>query len=250
MNVEFEHFDPESFSFREDPVLVIENFWTTEERKYFRQAMRRATWRELSRMTPLREAFPNCGNWVKAGIAPAEAKVFLDRLALPCITAYIESFPNIARRHMSFNYYSYSAGDCLLTHDDTMQATDRVSLAQGPCLPLRRLALVAYLHDEWQPDWGGELIIYRSTQGQRAQSNLTITHCVAPQPGSVVIFTVPRFHRVSRVDPMCGDSKRLSIAGWFMTEHDDRPVLPPLCSETTQLTAGRGSGINRGVRCG
>jgi hypothetical protein len=27
MQVEFEHFDPERFSFQEDPILVIENFF-------------------------------------------------------------------------------------------------------------------------------------------------------------------------------------------------------------------------------
>jgi SM-20-related protein len=32
------------------------------------------------------------------------------------------------------------------------------------------------------------------------------------------MFTVPRFHRVCRVDPMAGQHRRLSIAGWFMTE--------------------------------
>jgi SM-20-related protein len=33
------------------------------------------------------------------------------------------------------------------------------------------------------------------------------------------MFTVPRFHRVCRVDPTAGQHRRLSIAGWFMTEH-------------------------------
>ena len=33
----------------------------------------------------------------------------------------MESFPNITGRHMGFNYYSYAAGDSLLTHDDTDQ---------------------------------------------------------------------------------------------------------------------------------
>jgi SM-20-related protein len=49
--------------------------------------------------------------------------------------------------------------------------------------------------------------------------DLSITHCIAPRPGSLVMFTVPRFHRVCRVDHTAGRHKRLSIAGWFMTEH-------------------------------
>jgi SM-20-related protein len=34
-----------------------------------------------------------------------------------------------------------------------------------------------------------------------------------------VILSVPRFHRVARVDALAGANRRLSIAGWFMTEH-------------------------------
>lgn len=220
MQVRFEDFRPESFSFHEHPVLVIENFWTSAERNYFRQAMHRARWKRLGEMAHLRETFPLCGDWAKAEIAQMEAQIFLERLAFPCIMVYMESFPNIVRRHMSFNYYSYAAGDCLLTHDDTMQANGADERIRTPCAPLRRLAVVAYLHDEWQPDWGGELIIYRSTEEQKAQPNLTVTHCIAPLPGSVVVFTVPRFHRVCRVDPASGNNKRLSIAGWFMTEQE------------------------------
>lgn len=218
MQVEFEHFDPERFSFHENPVLVIENFWTNEERQHFQDAMRQAAWKSLREIQHLHEAFPDCGNWLKADIARAEAAIFLDRLALPCIMHYVESFPNIVRRHMNFNYYSYGAGDCLLTHDDTAQAENSAVLAEGSS-PLRRLALVTYLHDEWQPDWGGELIIYRLRPGQHTRSDLEITHCITPNPGSLVLFTVPRFHRVCRVDSVSGDSKRLSIGGWFMTEH-------------------------------
>jgi SM-20-related protein len=225
MQVEFEHFDPERFSFHEHPVLVIENFWTDEERQYFQHAMHRAAWKALRENRHLHETFPDCGNWLKADIARAEATVFLNRLTLPCIMRYVESFPHIARRHMNFNYYSYGAGDCLLTHDDTAQAEDSVTPTQR-AYPLRRLALVTYLHDEWQPDWGGELIIYRSIPGQDTRSDLAITHCIAPKPGSLVLFTVPRFHRVCRVDSVSGDHKRLSIGGWFMTEHDVPTALP------------------------
>ncbi len=219
MQVEFHQFDPERFSFHEDPVLVIEKFWTAGERQYFRQAMQRAAWKSLREMRHLRESFPSCGDWLKADIARTEARTFLERLAFPCIARYVESFPDVARRHMNFNYYSYGAGDCLLTHDDTAQAGLTAESVQHSS-PLRRLALVTYLHDEWQPDWGGELILYRPVSGQQTRSNLAITHCIAPQPGSLVMFTVPRFHRVCRVDAVCGDHKRLSIGGWFMTEHD------------------------------
>ena len=143
-------------------------------------------------MGTLRELFQNCGNWQKADLARADAAIFLNRLALPCIKPYVESFPNIVGRHLNFNYYSYGAGDCLLTHDDTAQAEDAGGLTERAS-PLRRLALVTYLHDEWQPDWGGELIIYRTQPGQRNESDLVITHCIAPKPGSLVLITFPDF---------------------------------------------------------
>ena len=226
MQVAFDQFDAERFSFHDHPVLVIEDFWTEEEQHYFRQAMQRAAWTSLRDMRILHEVFPNCGNWQKADLARADAAVFLDRVALPCIKTYVESFPNIARRHLNFNYYSYGAGDCLLTHDDTPQAGDLRELTERPS-PVRRLALVTYLHDEWHPDWGGELIIYRTQPGQRIQDDLAITHCIAPKPGSLVLFTVPRFHRVCRVDSVSGTHKRLSVGGWFMTEQEVLSREPP-----------------------
>lgn len=207
----------DAFSFHRDSVLVIDNFWTREERAFLRDGMREARWKALADLPNVRSDFPHSGNWAKAAMEGAQARLFLDRVSLPCIRDYIESFPNIRQRHLSFNYYAYAAGDCLPTHDDTVQGHPMT----GARSPLRRLALATYLHDEWHPDWGGELVIYspkpRSGSGR---PELTITHCIAPQPGSLVLFTVPRLHRVCRVDPLAGMSKRLSIAGWFMTEHD------------------------------
>ena len=58
----------------------------------------------------------------------------------------------------------------------------------------------------------------RQEQGSE-QSDLDVTHCIEPWPGSLVMFTVPRFHRICRVDRVAGEGRRLSIAGWFMTEH-------------------------------
>lgn len=208
--------DLEAFSFHQTPVLVIENFWSAEERSQFRAAMQRANWNQLQDLSHVRQDFPNSGNWAKAEIAQPQGQMLLSRLQLPCIHQYIESFPNIIRRHMGFSYYSYGAGDCLLTHDDTNQGHPTA----GKPAPLRRLALVTYFHEEWECDWGGELMIY-AVEGTRhdGKSDLAITHCIAPKPGSLVMFTVPRFHRVCRVDHTAGDHKRLSVAGWFMTEH-------------------------------
>jgi len=208
--------DMRSFSFRRSPVVVVENFWSPDERQYFREKMNQASWKSLSDLPNVREDFPNSGNWAKAEISPEEAQRFLSRLQLSCIRDYIESFPNIIGRHVGFNYYSYSAGDCLLTHDDT----DQGRLVEGRRAPQRRIAVVTYFHEKWQPDWGGELIIYERRADRGGDTtDLMPTHCIEPRPGSLVMFTVPRFHRVCRVDPTAGRHRRLSIAGWFMTEH-------------------------------
>lgn len=80
--------------------------------------------------------------------------------------------------------------------------------------------MVTYFHEEWRSDWGGELIIYAKRPNHTAeQPDLLPVHCIEPRPGSLVMFTVPRFHRVCRVDETAGSHRRLSIAGWFMTEH-------------------------------
>ncbi|WP_447979578.1 2OG-Fe(II) oxygenase [Candidatus Nitrospira bockiana] len=221
MKVNARTFDPARFSFTDDPVLVIEDFWSAEERRRFQGAMAAARWKSLDDLPVVRASFPNCGNWIKADIGAAEAAWFCRRISLACVGTYIETFPNISRRHMSFSYYSYAAGDCLLTHDDTIQPHEYGM--KKP--PLRRLALVSYVHDRWEPDWGGELIIYSAKRGAngRGRPELSVSHCIAPQPGSLVLFTVPRYHRVCRVDPISGAARRLSIAGWLMTEHADFP---------------------------
>ena len=205
-----------SVSLESRPVLVVENFWSAEERRFLREGMNQAAWKSLSDLENVQEDFPNSGNWAKAEIGSAEAEHFLSRLRLPCIREYIESFPNIIGRHVGFSYYSYSAGDCLLTHNDT----DQGRLTAGRQSLRRRVAIVTYVHEAWRPDWGGELIIYARRAGPSSDcGDLVLTHCIEPRPGTLVMFTVPRYHRICRVDPTAGEHRRLSIAGWFMTEH-------------------------------
>ncbi len=217
MHVPFHRFNPRKFSFRKDPVLVLENFWTEQEMETFRAAMTHSTWTGLRDLPAVARAFPLSGNWLKAEIGPRERQLFLEKLSLPCIAEYVDSFPRIRQRHVNFNYYSYRAGDCLPTHDDTDEA-----YAANPHRPppLRRLALATYVHSEWNTDWGGELILYHARKDQLGNRVLDVAQCIAPQPGSLALFAVPRFHRVCRVDALAGEHKRLSIAGWFMTEHD------------------------------
>jgi SM-20-related protein len=223
MKTRLKEFNPKKFSFHQDPVLILEDFWSKEERDTFLAAMEQAEWKKRSEIQATNLAFPNCGDWLKAKIGPTEGSTLLDRIALPCIANYIESFSHIRQRHMSFSYYSYGVGDCLSTHNDTDEqyARDDTNPGQGP-QPLsaqRRIAVVTYFHQEWEHDWGGELIVYDSRKKKDGQVHLEVSYCLEPKPGSIVFFTVPRFHRVCRVDPLANDHRRMSIAGWFMTEH-------------------------------
>ena len=61
--------------------------------------------------------------------------------------------------------------------------------------------------------------MYGPPTDAKKNTSLQVTHCIPPSPGSLAIFAVPRQHRVCRVDALAGAHKRLSIAGWFMTEH-------------------------------
>ena len=216
MKVLYKDFNQEAFSFQNDPVLVLEEFWTPEDTAFFRNAMKQAKWKKLLDLPAVSRAFPNAGNWLKGDVEQKEREVFFGKINLPCIENHIDSFPNIKQRHLNLNYYSYGVGDCLPTHDDTDEAYVPSNL---PRPPLRRLAMVAYFHEEWQPDWGGELIVYGEKKDTTDKKALDIVGCVAPKPRSLAMFTVPRHHRVCRIDPLAGDHRRQTIVTWFMTEH-------------------------------
>lgn len=47
MQVSWPDFTPATFSFHDDPVLVVENCWTAVERRQFRDAMERSSWQLL-----------------------------------------------------------------------------------------------------------------------------------------------------------------------------------------------------------
>ena len=152
MKTHFSDFRSAQFSFAEDPVLILEHFWSAEERKMFREAMDHSTWTALNNMPPVAQAFQNCGNWLKAEIAPAEGTRFMERVGLPCVAEYIESFPNITGRHINFNYYSYGVGDCLSTHDDTDNAYTHRSQASSPQVPGLFRRRIHHASDSWASD--------------------------------------------------------------------------------------------------
>lgn len=103
MQVSWPDFTPATFSFHDDPVLVVENCWTAVERRQFRDAMERSSWQLLHDLPGVRAAFPNCGNWRKGRMAFPKVGRLLERLPFPCIKRFMEAFPGIVGRSLSFS---------------------------------------------------------------------------------------------------------------------------------------------------
>jgi SM-20-related protein len=99
--------------------------------------------------------------------------------------------------HKEFHYALYPKGTFYKRHLDTFQNDDR-----------RKLSMVCYLNDEnWQPDYGGELVIYINENGLETEKT------IYPFPGRMVIFESQLLeHEVKPVE-----QKRLSITGWLKT---------------------------------
>lgn len=75
----------------------------------------------------------------------------LERLPFPGMGRFMEAFRGIVGRSLSFSYYSYKSGDGLLTHDDRAQAN--ASSLDNSRVSRHGLALVSYVHEEWEADW-------------------------------------------------------------------------------------------------
>lgn len=88
------------------------------------------------------------------------------------------------------HYACYKTGDFYALHrDNPQQKNDRV------------ISTVYYLHEEWQPDWGGQLRI------QDKQNNW---HLIDPKPNLLVVFQSDLLHEVIKTT-----HQRLSITAWL-----------------------------------
>lgn len=215
MKIPYQEFDPLRFSFHEHPIVALQNFWSEEEMAGFRRAMQSSKWSRLSEMPGLQQRFPHCGDWSMAEIGHAERAAFLDRVLMPCVEEYMHSFEHVKGGTMNFHYFDYGVGDSLSIHDDDVREKHQP-------LVRRRIAATTYMHDEWDAHWGGEFMAYRRIE-RDGEPTYELTHCFEPERGQLVLFTVPRYHRVTRIDPLAGNHRRLSISGWFMTEHWREP---------------------------
>jgi SM-20-related protein len=79
----------------------------------------------------------------------------------------------------------------------------------------RILTSVLYLNPDWQPNDGGELVIYADDGG--------VLETVLPQAGQLVLFLSERF--VHEVLP--GQRDRFSITGWFRHNNSLGGIIDP-----------------------
>ncbi|GGG52423.1 prolyl 4-hydroxylase subunit alpha [Pseudohongiella nitratireducens] len=109
------------------------------------------------------------------------------------------------------HYAHYGSGDFYKKHVDAFRPN---GIERGA---RREVSLVTYLNPAWQPEDGGELLIYDAS-GQE------VVERVLPRQGTVVVFLsteVP--HEV-----LPAKRDRYSIAGWFRLNgsQEDRPDPP------------------------
>ena len=91
------------------------------------------------------------------------------------------------------HFAQYRSGDFYARHYDAFRGRSN-----------RRVSLVAYLNRGWEPDQGGQLVLYPEGFGAKP---LTIT----PQMGTIVLFLAEEM--LHEVLPVSRD--RYSVAGWF-----------------------------------
>jgi len=105
------------------------------------------------------------------------------------------------------HYATYQSGDFYNKHIDSLKG-----------LSNRVLSTVLYLNKGWQPENGGELILYD------ADDNDKVLKTIQPVFGRLVIFLSEQFpHEV-----LASNQQRYSIAGWFRFNASDSTHIDTL----------------------
>ncbi|MFQ5995177.1 MAG: hypothetical protein ACE5K1_08770 [Acidiferrobacterales bacterium] len=82
MRTRSRNFVPENFSFHDDPILILDEFWTLEETVYFRETMDRVCWKALTELPDASRTFRNCGNWLQVELGGPQRSAFLASVTL------------------------------------------------------------------------------------------------------------------------------------------------------------------------
>lgn len=101
-------------------------------------------------------------------------------------------------RSYEAHYAYYKPGACYHKHLDAFQSNNA-----------RKISTVIYLNENWQPEYGGELILYHP-------ENNTILQRILPNAGTLVTFISEQYpHEV-----LPAIRPRYSIAGWYRTDEN------------------------------
>jgi SM-20-related protein len=88
----------------------------------------------------------------------------------------------------------------------------------------RVLSLVTYLNKGWQPDQGGELVLYPAdTQGASGQDNDQELVTVQPGFATLVVFLSEEFPHEVRVT----SRERYAVAGWYRINSSSPDAVDP-----------------------
>jgi SM-20-related protein len=133
--------------------------------------------------------------WIDENMANTAEALFFNQIN--DLVGYLNRTCFMGILHKEFHYALYPKATFYKRHIDTFKNDDR-----------RKLSFVCYLNDEeWQPENGGELVLYLDENGREAPK------IIYPLPGRVVIFESQIIeHEVKPVEV-----ERLSITGWLKT---------------------------------
>jgi 2OG-Fe(II) oxygenase superfamily/Phosphopantetheine attachment site len=116
---------------------------------------------------------------------------------------------------LSFAFWQYPVGTRLGWHND---AGER-----------RSGEFILYLHDEWKPSWGGELVLldhdtdaltfeegadpFALVEAAVARARTQLT-AIVPRSNRLVLVRAGTAHYINRVDTAAGDARRCSLTGF------------------------------------
>lgn len=130
--------------------------------------------------------------WIDEKLANSKEKIFFEKIEH--FTNYLNRTCFLGIQEREFHYALYPKKTFYKRHLDTFQNDDS-----------RKLSLVCYLNnEEWLPEYGGELVIYKD--GEQDVK-------IYPLKGRMVVFESQILeHEVKPVK-----QERLSITGWLKT---------------------------------
>ena len=134
-------------------------------------------------------------HWLDAATATPEERAFLERI--DAFVGYVNRTCYLGLRDSELHYARYPVGTFYKRHLDRFRADSK-----------RKLSVICYLNDAWQPADGGQLAVYVPQQDGPEQTTL-----IDPVGGRLVCFDSGLLEH--EVLPATRD--RLSITGWLRT---------------------------------